>query len=87
MDRLTIILDPDTVSRMGSSSLVGTVMNGNNNTLPKSLDLVFPMTTMEWKEKNKGPRVDMVYEHTISCILRDVQWLMAQGVTVNILEA
>ena len=49
--RLSIILDPDLISRMGSSSLIGLVMERNLNFLPQSIDLIFPMTSMEWKEK------------------------------------
>jgi len=51
----------------------------------KNVDLVFPQTTLRWRDVHKGPREDIISEYVIPCILNDILQLQENGFTVSVL--
>jgi len=75
--RITILVTPGFLQKLGTASLSGWLMAHNCNALPEEVELCFQVSSQEFKEKN-GPRVDLLYEYNVSCLIENILVLQRQ---------
>ncbi len=71
-----IMRDIDT---FGTASLIGMANLSDADT---ELELVFPQTSLQWREKHQGPRACVVLEYNLPCIIEDILLLIERGIKV-----
>lgn len=87
---ISILIDEKFLETCGDNSLLGNIAMITNPNGPmldpkEKLQLVFPQTTYQFKEKNKGPKEFIIYEHTIPCLIQDILTLQKLGFNIEII--
>jgi hypothetical protein len=80
MTDVRLKLDEDRLSRMGSASLIGMTVSDDT----KKVTLVFPQTSLSWREKHGGPAIYLIPEYVIACLIEDIVWMTKRGIEVII---
>jgi hypothetical protein len=78
----SIVLNEETIQQLASNSLIGMLYQLGHTQLPERIELVFPQTSMGWREKNKGPREYLLYEYNIPYLIESILFLIRGGVEV-----
>jgi hypothetical protein len=69
----------------GTRTLVGTIFSQVGH-WPTKVVLVFPQTSLGWRQHNGGPKHYVMPEYTIPLLIEDVLSLVQRGVEVSIEE-
>ena len=80
-DVATVDISEESLSHFGSFTLLGVTADP---TPPKEINLIFPETSMRWKEQHGGPNQWIVNEHVIKCLVEDILYFVQQGKTVHL---
>jgi len=81
---MKVSVDEHMLQKIGDNSLIGKLMAENGHELPGEVELVFPQTSTEWRREHDGPAAHLVYEYNVPCFLRDVLFLIQNGVNVTL---
>jgi len=86
-DVCRVVVNERFLETFGTGTLMGTIvkMRGSSFTrgMPKAVTLVFPETSLRWREKNGGPRLLVVTEYAVRLLVEDVLRLREMGVAVS----
>lgn len=82
-----ITLNEKQLEVVASRSLLGLLVTGADRAgeepaKAKKVILVFPQTSLAWREKHGGPDILAIPEYTIPSIIEDVIWFREHGIEV-----
>ena len=80
MIEVRLELDEDQLSRMASASLIGLTVSADT----KKVTLVFPQTSLRWREQHGGPAIYLLPEYVVACLLEDIVRMTKRGIEVVI---
>jgi len=80
MTEVRLELNEDRLSRMASASLIGMTVSDDT----KKVTLVFPETSLRWREQHGGPAIYLLPEYVVACLLEDIVWMMKRGIEIVI---
>lgn len=81
--KVRILIDERTLTTVGSHYLTGYLANKYGEKTPEEIEISFASTSHEWRRKNGGPSVWLVYEDTIVCLMEDVASLIGRGIKIQ----
>lgn len=85
---IEIVLDDDTLNRLGSGSLVGIAMG--KDAVPvgpgTKVRLLFPQTDLAWRAKHGGPDTLLLSENAPLCLAEGIIDLLLLGATVEVVS-
>ena len=81
MSEQSFLIDEKFLEAFGTGSLVGQ-LDMKDGKFPEIIELQFPKSSLEFREKNNGPGQIIVNEYTIRCLLEDVLYLKEKGITI-----
>lgn len=86
MRKVKVVINEMFLQTCATGTLLGTLMKQNEYTLKgvTEVELVFPQTTMSWRASHSGPKIYLVPEYTLPCLLKDVLSLVGDGVKVSV---
>ena len=80
---IEIEISEEFLERFGNGTLVGTMMQRTGER-PTDVVLVFPQTTLGWRQKNKGPKHYVLPEFVPLALVLDVINLVESGIRVTV---
>lgn len=85
MKKKEIVVSETFLETFGTGTLIGSSLDDEYG-LPDELALVFPQTSLRFRETNGGPLMLVVTEYAIQCLVADVLSLRERGVAVTVEE-
>ena len=85
MKKKEIVVSETFLETFGTGTLIGSSLDDEYG-LPDELVLVFPQTSLRFRETNGGPLMLVVTEYAIQCLVADVLSLRERGVAVTVEE-
>ena len=80
---MDITLTQSQLEIMASRSLIG-LLAKKKIFSPCEITLIFPQTTLRWKEENGGPDSLILPEHCLPLLIKDILFLKDQGFDIKI---
>lgn len=68
----------------GTGTLMGLVLPEVYKTDDKNVTLVFPQTPHSYRVAHGGPKIGVVTEFAIPCLVEDLLGLLAKGIMVSV---
>jgi hypothetical protein len=82
-DPIRVEISGDFLELCATGTLIGAVWDQVGD-WPDAVVLVFPQTSLNWRQRNNGPQHYVMPEFTPMCLVEDVLILVSRGVTVTV---
>lgn len=82
--KISMTMDEKLLETFASGSLIGNLLKDHKFSEIDDVELVFPQSTLHWRQQNRGPKIYLIPEYTVPLLIEDVLKLLELGIKVTV---